>query len=265
MSLAKVYSYAVGAGGSFTLPGGRFFRVVRADTDITVEMFSDAGEPLGAFENVRAGLSFGVEPSDIEKTSRLVGFAKLKITSAAAQTITVLVSRQPIEYDNVASSVVVSSITNSTAAVPVGLDALTAANQAFASCASSGPLVGLLATVQLWNPAASGKIVFVDRVHVSSNGTPSDIAIGLTNVQIATYLQNGQNKNNVVPTSGVAELYQEGRAAFLGTKLWQSDYAYEPIEAVFSPPVRLPAGTGLIVVALLGNMNVQAAYQWREL
>lgn len=105
MSLGKRHSIALGAGASVNWPGGRFFKLIQAAADVTVEFFTEAGEPLGEFVNVRAGLKFSIEPDDIGKRSRLIGFSRVKITSATAQTVAAVISRQAIDYDSVAATV----------------------------------------------------------------------------------------------------------------------------------------------------------------
>jgi len=109
MSWGKRFSIALGAGGSITLPGGRYFKLIQAAADVTVEVFTASGEPLAIFENIRTGLSFDIR--DISTESQLIGFGRVKITSATAQTVAALVSRQPVDYDNVSATVTVDKAT----------------------------------------------------------------------------------------------------------------------------------------------------------
>mgnify|MGYP001567469905 CR=1 FL=1 len=105
MSLGKRHSIALGAAGSVKWPGGRFFKLIQAAADVTVEFFTADGEPMGEFINVRSGLKFSIEPADIGKGARLTGFGSVKITSATAQTVSAIISRQEIDYDSVAATV----------------------------------------------------------------------------------------------------------------------------------------------------------------
>lgn len=105
MKLGQVFSVALAAGVEKILPGGRFIRLLTADADVTVSLYTAEGSPLGDFAGVRGGFGFGVKSSEIGKENQLVGWGKTGLTSATNQTVVVVVSRQPIDYDRLAGSI----------------------------------------------------------------------------------------------------------------------------------------------------------------
>lgn len=103
--LVKVLSYALSAGVEKVFPGGRFLRLITADAAVDVTFYDESNQPIGTASQVLGGFQLSVDPADIDKRSRLIGFAKVGITSATNQTITVALSRQPIEYDRLTGSI----------------------------------------------------------------------------------------------------------------------------------------------------------------
>ena len=147
MSLGKRHSIALGAGDSVKWPGGRFFKLIQAAADVTVEFFTADGEPLGEFVNVRAGLKFSLEPADIGKVARLTGFGSVKITSATAQTVSAIISRQEIDYDSVAATVSFEKATTLTESVDLAVvDAAAAVVALAANSSRRTAIIGNLAT-----------------------------------------------------------------------------------------------------------------------
>lgn len=120
MSWGRVYEVALGAGGSLVTPGGRFFKLITAANDVDVEFFSESGAPLAKFEGVKAGLKVDIQKF-YQGADPLVGFGKVSITSAGAQTVACIVSRQPIDYDNVSVTVDVNSATANPTTADVSL------------------------------------------------------------------------------------------------------------------------------------------------
>lgn len=147
MSWGRVYEVALGAGGSLVTPGGRFFKLITASNDVDVEFFSDGGEPLAKFEGVKAGLKVDIQKF-YQGADPLVGFGKVKITSAGAQTVACIVSRQPIDYDNVSTTVDIVK----------GAGASDTADQAIAN--------GATVTI----PANTGRRALVIYAHPSNTG-----------------------------------------------------------------------------------------------
>lgn len=105
MSYGRRYSVALGAGASAVFPGGRFFKLIQASAAVDVEFKEANGQPMGEFIGVTSGLKFSIEPNDVGKDSRLTGWGSVKITSATAQTVACIISRQPIDYDSVQATV----------------------------------------------------------------------------------------------------------------------------------------------------------------
>lgn len=136
MSYGKTYTVTLGAGASTTLPGGRFFKLIQATAAVDVEFKHANGELVGEFQSMTAGLRFSLEPADVGIESRLVGWGSTKITSATAQTIKCLISRQPVDFDNVQTTVDISKA--ATLGESVDLSVVDAAAAVVAIAALSG-------------------------------------------------------------------------------------------------------------------------------
>ena len=133
MSLVKTFTYAIGAGATKTLPGGRYLYLLKADAAVDVEFFDENGQPLGKAEGVLGGFELGINPKDLGFTSALVGFGKVQITSATAQTVEVAVARQKVSYNRISGTItstasVGATATQSSATVGAASGVLLAAN-----------------------------------------------------------------------------------------------------------------------------------------
>lgn len=81
---ARNYSQAIGAGESINLPAGVFFMIRTAASALDVETIGNAGAPV-RFSGIGAGSRFGpVAPGE--------GWRLLRVTSAAAQNIEIIIS-----------------------------------------------------------------------------------------------------------------------------------------------------------------------------
>lgn len=121
--LVKVFSYALIAGAAKSFPGGRFFRLLVADAAVDIEFFDEAGGSIGVAAGVKGGFEIGIEPSDIGKVSRLIGFARAVVTSSINQTVDVAISRQPIRYDRITGTVTTTSSSGTTIPTPTSVTA----------------------------------------------------------------------------------------------------------------------------------------------
>lgn len=93
----RTYSVVFNAAGSADLPAGRFFFVKSASAALSIETVGNPGAPV-RFENVGAGLKF--------KAGAEQRWKQLRITSAAVQTVEVVISEES-EVD-ISSTVTVS-------------------------------------------------------------------------------------------------------------------------------------------------------------
>jgi hypothetical protein len=105
VNLLKVFEYVAVAAEAKSLPGGRYFRLMKASAEVDVEFFADDGSSLGKAEGVLAGFAVSFQPREIGRESSLISFASCKITSATAQTIQAAISRQRVEYDRLSGSI----------------------------------------------------------------------------------------------------------------------------------------------------------------
>ncbi len=123
--------------------------------------------------------------------------------------------------------------------------------------------------VKLENPAASGKTLVVERiVAVGSTARPINISIG--NIHEAgdggAALAATQNRNYGSATAPVALRHTIANAAGLGQFIWGWDPGILGVERVFSVPLRVPEGNGVMTRLLtsVGADSIGVNYAWRE-
>ena len=115
MSLLKTYSYAFTAAQKKTYGGGRYLYLLQADAAVDVEFFDANGSSLGRAEGVLGGFELAIVSEEIGKISPLVGFGKVEITSATAQTVVVAIARQKVSYNRISGTVTATNSVGSTA------------------------------------------------------------------------------------------------------------------------------------------------------
>ncbi len=99
----KVFSKAIGAGETVKFPSGKFVRLITTSSAVTLTFYASTGEVIGDAENVQAG--FRISAADLGVS----GFGSVDVTSAAAQTVTAIISTVPVDYDRLTGSIAVTT------------------------------------------------------------------------------------------------------------------------------------------------------------
>jgi len=145
-------------------------------------------------------------------------------------------------------------------------DAITDALEAFLGVSNEAALLGNFSMVQLKNPLASGRVVYVDAVIVTCSSGPAYTAIHRSDADLAGDDGAWLNKH-LGQAAGVAHLRSGTAAALAGTELVRfsnglasgSSYRF-----AFNPPMKLDQGVGILGVAAVQNAIVAAAFEGRE-
>lgn len=110
----RTFELTFAGGETLKVPGGRYFRILSADADLTVVIMDNAASEVGRASGVRGGFAY----------RRELGFDQVQITSASAQTIKVATSKDAeIEYDRSSGDVSVIAPTGLSDVADVALAA----------------------------------------------------------------------------------------------------------------------------------------------
>lgn len=146
-------------------------------------------------------------------------------------------------------------------------DAITRAATAFLGYGFQGLSAGNFAAVQLKNPAASGKLVYVDRISGAGGGVAGKMGLYRHDVDLATAIGAAANKD-LGGAASSALLKKITGAALVGTVIAErrvdANGASGGYEFVFNPPLRLGEGEGLVVQLNTVSSDVDAAFEFRE-
>lgn len=237
---AQQYDFTLPAYGSVELAvSGSMVKLL--DSNGRVKIFTDSGA------SVQCDPGQGI---------RNFAFQKLKIVdlSGSANTGFVLVAGSEMIDDRITGEVSVID----------GGKGRTAANQAFIGVGAIAG-AGAYPHAQIWNPAGSGKNVFVSQIVLTLN-TAAAIGCGLSNVQMATQLQKVKSKR-YGGADGVAQFRTEANVAQLGGNQY-AFYAYLPANqpVVWKPaePFMLVPGSGLIACPGTVGVTLYATFDIYE-
>jgi len=147
-------------------------------------------------------------------------------------------------------------------------DDIVRAGQAFIADAAVAPSAGNLNQSQLFNPAASPIVIYVDKVRFVDFTAADSFLLVQQNTQLAGggAVTNGLNKN-VGGAASQGQIKSQNVAAFTGTVMDErrANTAGTEVQWELKPAVRLPAGQGLHVASQVVNVNTFASFEWREL
>lgn len=142
-------------------------------------------------------------------------------------------------------------------------DGVTEAGEAFSARSTAGPAAGVNSSVQLWNPLASGKALYVDGVDFIHLTATDRIEMRSATAALATLVGSGFNQN-LGSSPSAAEL-RIAAAAAAGTVIQEGcslvNVAYQ---WKLDSPIRIPPGRGLTVCSFAVNVLVVATFRWRE-
>lgn len=221
---------------------GRFFRVAVAAYPLTVQLLKD-NRIVGSAANMQAG-------DYVEGTE----FDAVWITNGyAGQAVTVQVGSGGAGSDRVVGEVSVID----------GGRFRTESDQAFIGLANAAQVAAQYPMSQLWNPAASGKNLYLEAVVFSSTGA-QQVRIGHYN---AAYASNGLVMNKRVGAgAGVGQTRQTNNVEQLatGSGLNYQVAANAPQTVNFREPLMICEGFGVVVYGDLLNSNIYVGYEWFE-
>lgn len=132
----KTFEYSFTAGEKKTFPAGNFFMLLTTSSPVDVEFFKNGSPTEEKAEDVEAG--FSVEPL-IELLPGFTYFDKVEVTSAAAQTVKVAVSRGAGKYQRTVGTVDINSgkLTPQTLITSANIYASTTANTIVSAAANT--------------------------------------------------------------------------------------------------------------------------------
>lgn len=138
--------------------------------------------------------------------------------------------------------------------------------RAFIGAAIEGPVAAQYPHVQLWNPAASGKILACTKIIAGIlTGTPR-LSIRYYNTELTTGWQEG-NKY-LAEAAGAGALRGETNVAMLGNEIGQFllDGVNQPYIEIDlqNSPILIHEDFGLHVLSTTVNLTLTALFEWIE-
>lgn len=256
-------NYVFAAGETKHLGSGNRLRLMSTTDPVTVKFFRNGTELVSeTAEDVEAGFQ-GEPPRAAGQAS---AFDDATVTSATAQTVSIFTTRGDSRYDRSVGDVLAAPKLTQRAATPYGYDALSVNGFCFVAYANGQAVAAQLSHVQVKNPAASGKTIYVDKLRLSAS-LATGVGVGPYAADLITLDRLARNKN-VGSAAGVAQARIENAAASL---LPAADYTYRVffatagiIEIEFREPFVLGAGEALVAVAEAADVALSASFDIRE-
>lgn len=227
---------------------GEYVEILEAAYPVDVAMMDRSGAQLSTMRNAEA--SYFSRPGKYEV---------IQVTSASAQTIRLFVGSGDAGTRRLSGVVQVVDTNQSS----------TIAGKAFSSHNYASESAGNYTHVQLWNPAASGKIIVVEGVK-SFNPTLTQMAYdsGFNAAQLTNLVNNAPNKLS----SGVASVAQ------LRTQVAAARLIVQPASSMFveaitagntnntqlKRPFVLMPGYGFVIQNQSLNQPVSVLLEWTE-
>lgn len=136
------------------------------------------------------------------------------------------------------------------------------AGGAFIGLSYDGPTAGQYSHAQIWNPAASGKNVFLTKA-TAYTGAVSTVQIksSTTAIGATSSVLSSKKLGAAGPSS---ELRSVSNAALLGTQIGSFTTNADARDIPFSEPILIPPGYGIITVPQVVNVMMWTTYQWIE-
>lgn len=131
-----------------------------------------------------------------------------------------------------------------------------------------GPVAGQYSLTQLWNPAGSGVVVYIDELHVAVT-TASGVHLYRNTADLSADADDpGRLKDfGGAAASRAAKLRADSLAAIPGTAGQCARYlalALTDLRIRFEDPIILQEGNGLLIASSIQNNNVNVVAEWRE-
>jgi hypothetical protein len=244
----------------YGIPGTRL-EILSAPGTVTVSL-RDANNV-----EITNGLASNLDPGSYMVPDG--GFKRFQITSSANGTVKFLVSYGEGGTRSVAGVVAIAG----TVAVSGTVDVINAgrtrtlAQQAFIAHGLVAAFAAQYSAVQLWNPAASGKNIYVEQMMFYTSGALANGAVLRTSSPSGAlgnlFAGTPQSKKVGGVTASVAQLRWAANAALLGDQTLcvvpSSNRSFIPTE-----PFLITPGTGIMLINQTLNENLGPTFEYFE-
>lgn len=230
---------------------GEYFELRNAMYPVVlVELLDRSGSVISRLENP--------EQSDFVKPGR---YETIRITNGAtAQTVKHFYGSGDAGSRRTSGLVRIDGTSN--VSVVDGGRLRSLAGNSYAGGAYSNAVVGQYSEVQLWNPAASGKNVFLTQINFSSS---ANSAIFLLTSMAAQTNQRAVSNKILTGAAGVAQLRWGSTPTYLGTEFSYSHVsAFQQNTLKFSDPFIIPPNRGLTVNGSNLDNLIGASFEFFE-
>lgn len=260
----KVFSVSLTAGVQVSVRGGNFLMLIDTSAPIDVTLMRGGAE-IEKAESVEAGFKAHARFADLREDGGRY-FDEARLLSATTQTVKVGVSDGAGGYDRALGEVTAEEKLTQTAAAPVGIDALVDNGVCFTGFVTSPATASAYGHLQFWNPAASGKRAYLERITLSQ-GTSGTVIVDSVTAALANLSNTGGVNQKLGGAAGSIELRYEANAAQLVAQpyIWANKcQQLEPVVLDIHKPIIVLPGYGVTITAEAVNNNVYGVFQWRE-
>ena len=250
----KPYTFALAANQIMDASlGGEYFLLDVAPSPVKFEFFG-AGN-LRREETLEDAL-----PGDWATPEK--GFAGIKITNGAVpQSVRFYVARGRVGRFRVSVSGGINLDPEDARYFLFGDDEVMD-GEAFMQGNFSGPSAGLVTSHQLFNAAASGKILYLDALDVSAGTAATQLVLKQHNVALGASAGLGVNKS-LGGAAGVGDFRTATGAA--GTNMGRGIFLLNSFTRIpFKPAIRIPEGRGVHIEDTTVNQVLMSMWHWRE-
>lgn len=139
--------------------------------------------------------------------------------------------------------------------------------QAYLGSAASAASAGNVSCSQIWNPAASGKVILLWTITISET-VAGIVQVGTTTTELSSPGSAAVNKY-FTASAGVALTRQQQPASFAftgGTVFWQQPLAASTLVPMpMKGPIVITAGAGVAACTATVNDQLNASFEWDEI
>jgi len=241
------------AGVPVTFPGGEQFHLLEADEPVDVTFYDNRNRPIEKWEDMKGGFRHTIED----------GFIQVRLESATGQTVKIALTSGRGEYDRSQGDVDILNIVKDNSWYYDSLQ-----KKAFIGGGEISGTSMFYASVQLWNPAASGKNLICEKVHISEDIAAAQIVtIRHHNAAITTAASQGNKYLN--EAAGVGLVKKHATDTLLGTEIAQ--LKLKPgnglCPGVLKSPIIIGPGLGLLLqyLTLVDGQILSVMFEWTEI